>query len=338
MADKQIENGRALSDEVGNEIRDVEIRGKERRSRPRVIRPDGTTVLVARQNNAHQCAYGRGWAAYHADCVEFTSEMPEASVDLSIYSLPFANLYVYSDDPRDMGNCADDDEFMEQYGFLVPHMLRVTKPGRMSCVHCIDLPSFKWKHGEVGLRDFPGMIIKAHIDAGWIYHSRVTIWKDPVTEMQRTKSIGLLHKQLKKDSTMSRQGLPDYLLIFRAPGENDNPVSHTAAEFPVEQWQEWASPVWMSIRQSVTLNREAARESADEKHICPLQLDVIERCLTLWSNQGDVVFSPFMGIGSEGYQALKQKRRFIGTELKGSYFTQACGFLRQAEAEQETLL
>lgn len=264
--------------------------------------------------------------------------MPDESIDISIYSPPFANLYVYSDDPRDMGNCSNDDEFMEQYGFLIPEVFRVTKPGRISCVHCIDLPSFKWKHGDVGLRDFPGQIIKAHVDAGWIYHSRITIWKDPVVEMQRTKSLGLLHKQLKKDSTMSRAGLPDYLLVFRKPGENQSPVTHTNDTFPVERWQQWASPVWMDIRQTNTLNKEAAREERDEKHICPLQLDLIDRCLGLWSNRGDVVFSPFMGIGSEGVQSIKHGRKFIGTELKASYFRQACGYLAQAEAESSTLL
>lgn len=294
--------------------------------------------MVSRSVKAQAATFGQGWAAYHTDCVEFAQQMPEASVDFSIYSPPFANLYVYSNDPRDMGNAADDDEFMEQYRFLVTEIARLTRPGRISAVHCIDLPSFKWKHGEVGLRDFPGMIIKAHIDAGFIYHSRITIWKDPVTEMQRTKSIGLLHKQLKKDSTMSRQGLPDYLLVFRKPGENPKPIEHTSEDFPVEQWQQWASPVWMDIRQSRTLNVQQAREIRDEKHICPLQLDLIERALILWSAKGDTVFSPFMGIGSEGVVAVKLGRFFIGTELKQSYYKQACGYLRQSEAEKATLL
>lgn len=282
-------------------------------------------------------AHGTNWAAYQADCVEFTQQMPDASIDFSVYSPPFANLYVYSDSIADMGNSVDDDEFMEGYSFLVKQIARITKPGRATCVHCIDLPSFKWKHGEIGLRDFPGMIIKAHVDAGFTFHSRITIWKDPVTEMQRTKAIGLLHKQIKKDSIMSRAGLPDYVLVFRNEGDNDSPVSHTAEEFPVEQWQEWASPVWMTVRQTNTLGVDGARDPQDEKHICPLQLDVIERCLVLWSNPGDVVFSPFMGIGSEGYQAINYKRRFIGTELKASYFKQAVGFLKRAESEGLTL-
>lgn len=285
-------------------------------------------------NNAK---HGKAWSAYNADCVDFTAQMPDASIDLSVYSPPFANLYTYSSEIADMGNCTNDEEFMEQYGFLVKQMQRITKPGRISCVHCIDLPSFKWKHGAVGLRDFPGDIIRAHVDAGFIYHSRITIWKDPVTEMQRTKSIGLLHKQLKKDSTMSRVGLPDYLLVFRNAGDNENPVEHTPEGFPVSQWQEWASPVWTTVRQTNTLNREGAKDANDEKHICPLQLDVIERCLVLWSNPGDTVFSPFMGIGSEGYQSIKLGRRFIGTELNPSYFEQACAYLAQSESEQATL-
>ena len=281
--------------------------------------------------------HGKSWSAYNADCVDFAAQMPDESIGFSVYSPPFANLYVYSESPCDMGNCKDDDEFMEQYEFLVREIFRVTKPGRISCVHCIDLPSFKWKHGEVGLRDFPGAIIKAHEAAGFVYHSRITIWKDPVTEMQRTKSIGLLYKQLKKDSTMSRQGLPDYVLVFRKPGENPDAVEKTPEGFPVEQWQQWASPVWMDVRQANTLNVQQARDAGDEKHICPLQLDVIERCVVLWSNKGDTVFSPFMGIGSEGVMSLRLGRKFIGTELKPSYFRQATGYLRQAESEAASL-
>ena len=281
---------------------------------------------------------GKNWECTNSDCIPFVQQSPNESIHLSIYSPPFANLYTYSDKIEDMGNCSDDDEFLAQYRYLVRELFRMTKPGRMSCVHCIDLPSFKWKHGEVGLRDFPGGIIQTHVDEGWIYHSRITIWKDPVVEMQRTKSIGLLHKQLKKDSTMSRAGLPDYLLVFRKPGENTEPVSHTADDFPVEQWQQWASPVWPDINQTRTLNVKAAREPNDEKHVCPLQLDLIERCLVLWSNKGDVVFSPFTGIGSEGVSALKLRRKFIGTELKESYWKQACAYLQQAEAESERLI
>ncbi len=283
-------------------------------------------------------AFGDNWTAYQSDCVHFAKQMPDESVDFSIYSPPFANLFVYSESENDMGNCSDDSEFMEQYKYLIAEKFRITKPGRNSSVHCIDLPSFKWKHGEVGLRDFPGLIVQAHVDAGWIYHSRVTIWKDPVTEMQRTKNVGLLYKQLRKNSVMSRNGLPDYLLTFRKPGETADPVTHGFEDFPVERWQEWASPVWMTVRQSHTLNGREARTEGDERHICPLQLDVIERAVVLWSNPNDTVFSPFMGIGSEGYQSIRLGRRFVGTELKESYFKQAIGFLKQAEAEKQSLL
>lgn len=294
--------------------------------------------MVSRSINAKAASYGRGWAAYCTDCVPFAQGMPMESIDMSIYSPPFANLYVYSDHHEDMGNSQNTEEFMVGYQFLVDEIFRITKPGRHSCVHSIDLPQFKWKHGEVGLEDFSGAIIRAHLKAGFVYHSRVTIWKDPVTEMQRTKSIGLLHKQLKKDSTMSRVGLPDYLLVFRKPGENNSPVIHTNDDFPVEKWQEWASPIWTTIRQSHTLNGRLAREEKDERHICPLQLDVIERCLVMWSNPRDTVFSPFMGIGSEGYQTIKLGRRFIGTELKQSYYEQACAYLSRAESEQDRLI
>ena len=282
-------------------------------------------------------AHGETWAAYQADCVDFASQMPSNSIDFSIYSPPFSNLYVYSDSICDMGNSVDDGEFFRQYSFLIREKYRITKPGRLSAVHCIDLPNFKWKDGHTSLRDFQGEIIREHLAHGWRFHSRITIWKDPVVEMQRTKAIGLLYKQIKKDSTVSRMGLADYMLVFRKDGDGEHPVSHTAAKFPVEQWQKWASPVWMDIRQSNVLNGKDARQDKDEKHICPLQLDVIERCLHLWTNEGDTVFSPFMGIGSEGYQSVKFRRRFIGTELKASYFAQAVDFLRRIEAESASL-
>lgn len=278
-------------------------------------------------------AHGTNWACYNADCVEFAAQMPESCTDISIYSPPFANLFVYSDSVADMGNCASNEAFAEQYRYLIKEMFRVTRPGRMTCVHCIDIPLFKWKNGEICLSDFSGDITRIHREEGWLFHSRITIWKDPVTEMQRTKTIGLLHKQLKKDSCMSRVGIPDYVLVFRKPGENTSRVEHTNEDFPVEQWQQWASPVWMDIRQTHVLEGKIARAPQDEKHICPLQLDVIERCLVLWSNPGETVWSPFMGIGSEGYQAIKYKRKFIGTELKRSYFDTAVAYLTQAEAE-----
>jgi DNA modification methylase len=283
-------------------------------------------------------AHGDNWSLYHADCVDFASQVPDESIHFSVYSPPFASLYVYSDSVADMGNNVDDDAFFDQYKFLIAEKLRITKPGRLTAVHCMDLPSSKTMHGYIGRRDFSGDIIRAHIEAGWIYHCRVTIWKDPVVEMQRTKAIGLLHKQIKKDSCRSRMGNPDYMLVFYKPGENTEPVHHTAEEFPVEQWQQWASPVWMDIRQGNVLNGKGAREEQDEKHICPLQLDVITRCLVLWSNPGDTVFSPFTGIGSEGHQAIKHGRKFIGTELKDSYFKQAARNLEMAEAQKEVLL
>jgi len=219
-----------------------------------------------------------------------------------------------------MGNNATSDEFKFHYALMLEHLTRVIKPGRLAAVHCSDLPLTKWKDGLIGIKDFSGDLIRAHEAYGWTLHSRVTIWKDPVVEMTRTKALGLLHKQLLKDSTRSRQGMADYLLVFRAPGVNAEPVGHSAKDFPVEQWQRWASPVWMDIRQTNTLNVQQARDNADERHICPLQLDLIERCVLMWSNEGDTVLSPFAGIGSEGHCAVKLRRRFIGVELKRSYF------------------
>lgn len=280
---------------------------------------------------------GDNWTLYHGDCVAVSEQMPDECIDLSVYSPPFASLYTYSDSVADMGNCKDDEEFFEQYQHLIEQLYRLTKAGRISCVHCMDLPSSKAMHGYIGRRDFSGEIIRAHNKAGWIFHCRVTIWKDPVVEMQRTKALGLLHKQLKKDSCRSRMGNPDYLLVFVKPGENPFPVTHTNETFPVEQWQKWASPVWMDIDQTNVLNGKHARDEKDERHICPLQLDVIYRCLVMWSNQGDVVFSPFAGIGSEGYEAIKHGRKFVGTELKESYWKQACDNLKYAEASNEQL-
>jgi DNA modification methylase len=290
------------------------------------------------KNNILDQATGENWALYNGDCVALAESMPDESVDLTVYSPPFANLYIYSDSVADMGNCANDDEFFAQYRYLIREKFRVTVPGRVTCVHCMDLPTSKGMHGYIGRRDFSGEIIRAHLAEGWIYHCRVTVWKDPVVEMQRTKALGLLHKQLKKDSCRSRMGNPDYLLVFYKPGDNPKPVEHTAEEFPVDQWQQWASPVWMDINQTNVLNRDGARDERDEKHICPLQLDFIQRCLVMWSNPGDVVWSPFTGIGSEGYMAIKMGRKFVGTELKPSYFKQAAAHLAAAEAEGRTLL
>ncbi len=280
-------------------------------------------------------AHGEDFAAYHGDCVDVLRQMPDACVDFSVYSPPFGSLFVYSDSAADMGNSSCDDEFSEHYAYMVREKLRLTKPGRLTAVHCSDLPMTKWKDGAVGIKDFSGEIIRIHQDAGWIYHGRRTIWKCPVVEMTRTKHVGLLYKQLQSDSSKSRGGMPDYLMTFIKPGENAEPITHTPDDFPLDQWQEWASPVWMSVSQTNVLNVKTAREAQDEKHLCPLQLDVIDRALVMWSNPGDVVLSPFMGIGSEGYCSLKARRRFIGVELKESYWRQAVQNLRGASAQQD---
>lgn len=282
-------------------------------------------------------AHGAAWQTIHGDCVDVVAQLPTASIGFSVYSPPFSNLFVYSESLADMGNSADDAEFRRHYGFLLGEMTRVTMPGRLSAVHCSDLPLTKWKDGMIGIKDLSGDIIRMHQEAGWTLHSRVTIWKDPVVEMTRTKALGLLYKQLQKDSTRSRQGMADYLLVFRAPGENAEPVGQESASFPVDRWQQWASPVWMDIRQTNTLNVAMARSDKDEKHLCPLQLDLIERCIIMWSNPGDVVLSPFMGIGSEGHVALKLKRKFLGIELKDAYWRQACKYLASAEANTPSL-
>jgi DNA modification methylase len=279
--------------------------------------------------------HGRNWVAYQGDCVSVTRQLPDHSVGFSIYSPPFGDLFIYSDSAADMGNSSSDGEFFNHYRFLVKEKARITKPGRLTAVHCSDLPLRKWKDGRIGIKDFSGDIIRAHEDHGWTLHCRVTVWKCPVVEMTRTKALGLLYKQLQKDSTKSRTGMPDYVLVFRAPGENTEPVMHRSQEFPVEQWQQWASPVWMDINQTNTLNVRIAKDAMDEKHLCPLQLDLIDRALILWSNPGDVVLSPFMGVGSEGHEALKLGRKFIGIELKESYWRTACRNLDGADCQED---
>lgn len=271
------------------------------------------------------------WAAYHGDCVEVVSGIPDNSIHYSIFSPPFASLYTYSASDRDMGNCRDAEAFYRHFLFLVKELHRVMMPGRLVSFHCMNLPFSKERDGFIGIRDFRGDLIRMFQDAGFVFHSEVCIWKDPVTAMQRTKALGLLHKTIRKDSSMSRQGIPDYLVTMRKLGDNPDPISHTAESFPVSIWQRYASPVWMDINPSDTLQKESAREQADERHVCPLQLQVIQRGLDLWSNPGDTVLSPFMGIGSEGFQSVKMGRRFIGAELKASYFGQACRNLRSAE-------
>lgn len=290
--------------------------------------------------NAIRClngASGHDWTLIQGDCVDILRQLPDKCIGFTVFSPPFSNLFVYGPSESDLGNSANDAEFFKHYGFMLENLTRVMKPGRLAAVHCSDLPLTKWKDGLIGIKDFPGDLIRAHEAAGWILHSRVTIWKDPVVEMTRTKALGLLYKQLQKDSTRSRQGMADYLLVFRAPGENAEPVGQDAKLFPVEQWQQWASPVWMDIRQTDTLNVQQAREGSDERHVCPLQLGLIERCVTLWSNKGDVVLSPFTGIGSEGYVSVKLRRKFLGVELKGSYFDIAKKNLTNAAANSGDL-
>ena len=311
---------------------------------------------------------GKGWLVHNSDCIEGMHAMPENSIDCTIFSPPFGDLFVYSDSERDLGNAGEGSAFMDQYRFFAEALTRVMRPGSIACVHCTDLPMRKGKHGAVGLSDFSGDLVKAHSNAGLVYHGRATIWKDPVVEMQRTKAVGLLYKQIRKDSHMNRVGMPDYMLFFRKDGVNPRPISHAApeddnraleiarewltdlrrnglcadvpdddalrvlmqdAKFDVYEWQKLASPVWMDIQQGNVLRRVKAVN--DEKHVCPLQLDVIARCLRLYSRPGDVVMDPFNGIGSTGYEAVKMMRRYVGFELKPEYAAQAGANIKEAE-------
>jgi len=279
---------------------------------------------------------GDGFTVHLGDCVKWSRRMADNSVDYSVFSPPFADLFVYSNSDHDMGNCKNDQEFVEQLKFLISELFRVLKPGRNVSFHCMNLPTTKMRQGFIGLRDFRGDLIRAFQDAGFIYHSEVCIWKDPVVAMQRTKALGLLHKTIRENSTMSRMGLPDYVVTMRKPGEIEERVTH-GDDLPVHLWQKYASPIWDDIDQGRTLNKMPARDENDEKHMCPLQLDVIERCIHLWTNKGDVVFSPFTGIGSEGYTAIKMGRKFVGTELKPQYFELACLNITDASKEQQGL-
>jgi len=279
------------------------------------------------------------------DSVQTIKNIPDESIGFSIFSPPFAELYTYSSELEDMGNSKDYNEFLFAFNFLVKDIFRILWSGRNVAVHCMDLPIQKGKEGYIGLRDFSGMILKCFIDAGFIYHSRVTLWKNPVTEMTRTKALGLLHKQIKKDAAMSRVGIPDYLMVFRKPGEHLHPVIHQDTDpikpgyLPVDMWQKIASPVWMDIDYGNTLNLKGARDEKDEKHICPLQLDTIERSLHLWTNKGDTIYTPFAGIGSELFQAIKMGRKAKGGELKTSYFNLAVRNCQNAEiGKNQTLL
>jgi len=279
---------------------------------------------------------GDGFTVHLSDCVKLAKKMEPNSIDYSVFSPPFADLFVYSNSDHDMGNCKDDKEFAAQMKFLIDELFRVIKPGHNVSFHCMNLPTTKMRQGFIGLRDFRGDLIRAFQDAGFIYHSEVCIWKDPVVAMQRTKALGLLHKTIRENATMSRMGLPDYVVTMRKPGEIEERVTH-GDDLPVAMWQKYASPIWDDIDQSRTLNKLPARDENDTKHMCPLQLDVIERCIHLWTNPGDMVFSPFTGIGSEGYTAIKMGRKFIGAELKPQYWELACKNIEDAKQEQKGL-
>lgn len=279
-------------------------------------------------------ASGDNYTVFHGDCVDVLKGIPDASIDYSIFSPPFASLYTYSNSPRDMGNVRNDAEFFEHFAFLIAELRRVVKPGHNVSFHCMLIPTSKERDGYIGLKDFRGDLIRAFQAHGFIYASEVCIWKDPVTSMQRTKALGLLHKTVRTNACMSRQGIPDYLVTMRAPGEMVDKVTHEPDQYPVDKWQKVASPVWMDIDPSDTLQYRSAREHDDERHICPLQLEVIRRGIDLWTNPGDVVLSPFTGIGSEGFVAVEMGRKFVGAELKQSYFEQAARNLAAAEQEQ----
>ena len=283
--------------------------------------------------NCLDMAQGIDWVLYHGDCIEVLRGLPELSLDYSIFSPPFASLYTYSNSPRDMGNVRNDAEFFDQFGYLVEQLRRVMKPGRNVSFHCMLMPTSKERDGYIGLRDFRGDLIRAFQAQGFVYASEVCIWKDPVTSMQRTNALGLLHKTVRGNASMSRQGIPDYLVTVRAPGDVEDRVMHDPEQYPVDKWQKVASPVWMDIDPNDTLQFRSARDHDDERHICPLQLEVIRRGIDLWTNPGDIVLSPFAGIGSEGYVALQMGRRFVGVELKTSYYQQAARNLDAARAQ-----
>lgn len=290
-------------------------------------------------------ADGDGWTLYHGDSCEVVKGLPDESIDFSMFSPPYLSMYVYSDSIRDMGNCGSADEFYSHFRFLVGELLRVVKPGRIVAVDCMNVPAMKERDGFIGLKDFRGDLIYLFQQAGFIFHSEHCMWKDPLVEATRTKALGLMHKQLCKDSSMSRAGIPQYILGFRKPGKNAEPIAHAdgltsfagedAPERGVlshERWRRYASPVWMDVDFTNTLNAVAGRAASDERHICPMSLDAIERCLTLWSNPGDVVLDPFNGIGSTGCKSVEMGRKYIGIELKESYFLQAAKNLQRASS------
>ena len=288
--------------------------------------------MTETQSYIEDVAEGKSWVAMLGDSCERLADVPDESVGLGIYSPPFASLVTYSPSDRDIGNCRDRDEFLEHYAFIVSEMLRVMMPGRICVVHCAQLATQKGRDGAIGLSDFRGQLVKSHVDAGFIYHGEVTIDKDPQAQAIRTKATSLMFVTLNKDSAMSRPALADYLLLFRKPGDNLIPIK---PECDNETWIEWARACWYGIRETNTLNTAVAKESGDERHICPLQLDLIERCVRLWSNRGETVLTPFMGIGSEVYVAVKHGRVGLGCELKPSYWRTAVNNLKQLEAEME---
>lgn len=287
---------------------------------------------------------GQNWTVANCDCVMGMKQLPTDSIGMSIYSPPYMGLYVYNASPFDLGNCRNDDEFYAHYKFVIDEVFRVLKPGRVVAVDCMNVPAMKERDGYIGIKDFRGELIRRHIEAGFIFHSEVFMWKDPLIEATRTKALGLMHKQLCKDSAMSRMGLAQYILAFRKPGENPEPIPHqdglmdfagmnppTTGNLSHENWRRYASPAWMDIDWTRTLNVIQARDERDERHVCPMALDAIHRCVQLWSNPGDVVLSPFAGIGSEGYESVRMGRRFIGFELKESYYREAVRNLTAAE-------
>jgi len=276
-------------------------------------------------------AEGESWRLMLGDSCERLGELDDNSIDLSVYSPPFASLYTYSPSERDLGNSATDDEFFTHYTFILAELLRVTKPGRNSCVHVQQVTTSKANHGYVGMRDFRGDVIRAHQDAGWIFYGEVTVNKDPQAQAIRTKAHCLMFQTLERDSAANRPALADYLLMFKKPGDNAVAVKPDVTR---DEWIKWAHPVWWDIRESDTLNYQTAREDQDERHICPLQLSFIERCVRLWSNPGELVLSPFAGIGSEGHVSIMQGRRFIGCELKASYWASAVANLKAAEYQK----
>lgn len=286
---------------------------------------------------------GENWVQYNGDSCEILAGIPTASIHYSITSIPFASLYTYPNSERDLGNSRNYGEFAEHYQYLGKEWYRVMMPGRLVSIHCMNLPAMKERDGFIGVKDFRGDVIRWMQACGFIFHSEVCIWKNPVVEMQRTKALGLLHKQIRKDSAMSRMGIPDYIVTFRKPGINPESLDHTHENYSVDHWQQVASPVWdeypapvwWDINQSATLQRKSARTEKDEKHICPLQLPVIERCVELWSKEHEIVLDPFDGNGSTGYQAIKMGRRHVGIELKESYFKQAALNLEAAEREAQ---